>query len=190
MNVLRKILLVVAAASLAPLAQAGTVTVTWTPPTTCNDGSALVNCATTGFKIYGALSAQTKVLLASPVASATVQVFNTVTAGNWCYDMTTLAGAQESAHSAQACKVVAAPAPNPPTIVTIDAVAYQITKDATGVLVAKRIGVSIKGVSCLPNSQTVGGVKYNQLDTTLVDLTEIPAGVMQGYSVWAHCKAT
>jgi hypothetical protein len=168
------------------LASAGTVTITWTAPTsTCADGSPISNCVTTGFKIYGALCGQPKVLVATPAATATAQVLANVAPGNQCYDMTTLAGTAESVHTAEVSKLVPNPLPNPPTIKTIDATAYEIRTTSTSVA-AVRVGVTPLGVPCLDEFKIVAGVKYNKIDSVVVDLVNWPAAP-NSYNVWAKC---
>jgi len=109
---------------IAPsLVLAGEATISWTPPTICADGSPLNLCPTSGFRIYGALIGQVKLLLASPPATATSHLIANLAPGNWCFDMTTLAGLSESVRSNEACKTVPAPAPNPPNITGVTAVA-------------------------------------------------------------------
>lgn len=115
---------------VAAAAKAGTVTLNWIPPTTCDDGSAIAtNCPTTGFKVYGAAQGQPKVLVWTAIKTDTSAVLSNVQAGTWCYDLTTLAGTKESTlHSNEVCKTIAAPGPNPPVLTTVTTTAYTVTK--------------------------------------------------------------
>ena len=136
------------AALFCAAAKAGTATITWTAPTICADGTALTNCPTSGYRIYGALQGQPKVLLASPAATSATATL-TLGAGNQCFDMTTLSGANESAHSAESCKVVPAPLPNPPTIVTVATTVFNVIK-STDKLSLVAVGTVPLGVACSP----------------------------------------
>lgn len=119
---------------LAGVSHAGTVTLNWTAPITCTDGTAVTNCATTGYRVYGALQGAAKTIVWTAVKTDTSAVLANVSAGTWCYDMTTVAGAQESIHSNEVCKTIAPPGPNPPTLTTVTVVAGVGTQPVYGIV--------------------------------------------------------
>lgn len=101
------------------IAHAGTLSMHWTAPTTCEDGSALTNCATTGYKIYSGACGQAKTtVIATPAATETSASIPNLPAGKICVDMTTLAGTAESVHTSEASTTIPAPLPSPPGNVT------------------------------------------------------------------------
>lgn len=173
------IILVIACTIAATCAQAGTVTVTWTPPATCADGSPTTNCVRTGYKLYGALSGQPKVLISTYLASDSTGTLANVAPGNWCYDMTTLAGSGESVHSAESCKVVPSPLPNPPTIVTVATTAYNVIK-GTNKLTLVAVGTVPLATAC-DSTQYVNG--YNVVPRAKVTWT----GTVKPVVVVAKC---
>lgn len=98
---------------------AGTVTVSWTAPTSCTDNSFVINCPTTGYEIWmGTSLTGTAYSKRAEVPSATatsIQLLN-VSAGSKCFYMKTLSGTLTSAESNRLCVTVPASEPNAPVI--------------------------------------------------------------------------
>ena len=153
-------------------AVAGTANLTVTAPTQNTDGTAITLQLT--FKFYGAVQGQAKTVLATVGTPA----YTHSTAPNgvtYCYQVTAVAGGQESAPTAEVCKAMPAAIPNPPgglTVVVTAPTAYRMRQSVDGYeLVA--IGTVPVGTPCTA-SKSVDGfspvpraavVKASKLDT-------------------------
>jgi hypothetical protein len=119
------------------LAQAATVTVSWTNPTTNTDGSALPASAITRTTIvYGTTSAMTSNKVVTGSATSTTL---DLAPGTWYVAAKSTANGNDSNLSAVVTYVVAQPTPNPPTGLSVVAVvaglnmapAYKILADGS-----------------------------------------------------------
>jgi hypothetical protein len=110
------LIVALAACSQSPPAEADNSQISWTAPTLDTDGKPIVEPLT--YRIYGALSGQSKTILTTTATLAFTHV--TTIPGNWCYDVTAatpLLG--ESDHSNEACKILKGTKPaktNAPTV--------------------------------------------------------------------------
>lgn len=102
------------------IAHAGTVTVTWVPPTTCSDNSPASNCPTTGFEVLeGAAPTGTYTTRENVAATVTSRTYQNVAPGQRCFSVKTIAGDQRSEESVRACATVASLPPKAPTGITV-----------------------------------------------------------------------
>jgi hypothetical protein len=140
------------------IAQAATVTVNWTPPTTNTDGSAIPATGVGSLTIYrveygtcNGAAFGTKVGEVTRAAPATGTTLN-LQPGTTCvrafvsntYD-------SESAASNVASKVVAPPVPNPPTNLTVtDPVAYEVRPNESTFAFdrGRPVGLAKLGAAC------------------------------------------
>lgn len=111
---MKKILISLGLMLISGLAFAGNVTIDWTPPTTCDDGSPITDCPTTGYEIWMGTSqtgtAYTK-RTESPAAAAVAITLSAVGAGQKCFYMKTLSSTKTSGESNRVCISVPAPGP-------------------------------------------------------------------------------
>lgn len=112
-------------------AQAGQATVSWTNPSANTDGSPLPASQITGSVVewgtcsgaaFGAPAGET-----TTAGAATSVVIESLAPGAYCFRVATRANGLQSEWSAVAAKAVPFPAPNPPTIVTVESVALERT---------------------------------------------------------------
>lgn len=121
-------------------AMAGNVTLTWTAPTECDDGSVISNCPITGYEIWmGSTLTGTLVKQAfQPAATATTAQLTSVAAGQRCFAMKTIAGTLTSVESNRVCVAVPPSSPKAPTInVTIAIPTAKATVPAPAAKVAE-----------------------------------------------------
>jgi len=174
-------------ALLLPLqALAGSVTLTWTPPTQNTDGTELTDLA--GYRLYWGTSSgnyPSSVTIDNP--GVTSYVLDGLAAGTYYFAATAFNTAGvESDYSVEATKAVlqdpVAPQPAPPsnlTVVETDMTAYAISQTEDR-LVTYPVGTVVAGTSCDP-SMTVNG-KY------LVPRSAVQwAGTVQPQVVVAEC---
>lgn len=105
---------------------AATITLTWTAPTQCSDGSPVSDCAVTGYEIHMGASATGTAYTKraeSPAANATSQTLTNISPGTRCFFMKALAGTLVSAESNRVCVTVPAIAPKAPVLTITIAVA-------------------------------------------------------------------
>lgn len=159
---------------LSTAALAGSATVTWTLPPVCADGSPTAsNCPTTGFRVYTGTCGQAKATVAgTAVATATSTTVSGLAPGKQCFDLTTLAGSGESAHTNEVSVTIVAPLPSPPGNVTIavlaaDNSAYKMRQAVDGFQMV-RIGTIPVGTSC-DSTHNVDG--YSLVQRSNVALT-------------------
>ena len=102
-------------------AHAGNVVVSWTPPTTCADGSALTNCPTTGFEISKGSTPTDAAYTAIETLSATTtsKTYTNVAPGQVCFSLKTVSNGQKSAESTRACADVPSLPPKAPAGITV-----------------------------------------------------------------------
>jgi hypothetical protein len=159
---------------LSTAALAGSATVTWTLPPTCADGSpTAANCPTTGFRVHTGTCGQPKTTVAANAGpTATTATVSNLTPGKQCFDLTTLAGSGESAHTNEVSVTIVAPLPSPPGNVTIavlaaDNTAYKMRQAVDGFQMVK-IGTVPIGTSC-DSTHNVDG--YSLIQRSNVALT-------------------
>lgn len=182
------------------------VTLSWTPPTTNTDGSALTDLA--GFTIYrGTTTTLAPIQDVANSGVATV-VLPSQPAGTLFYAVTAYKNGGnpvrkiESAFSNVASKIVGAPgatatagididvipAPSPPTnVLASDPQAYQIRPNSTGTLVATRIGLVAPGTACESETIRVGTVTYTRVSRDKVDVVNFGTGKTFIPDVYARC---
>lgn len=164
---------------------------TWVAPTTCTDGSPITDCAVTGYRIETAASATatTWSLVTTALATANTYKVTGLTEGPHCYRLASLSTKGQGPYSAvpsSMCATAAAPFPNPPTPTLTDVVAFEIREDASGTLVATRIGILPAGSLCNAETRDVNGVTFNRIDPNAVE----PFNSLQGVppaDVYARC---
>jgi hypothetical protein len=106
---------------LLPFAvHAGTVTLTYVPPTTCEDGSALSNCPTTAFEILESTSATGTMTTRETVgATITSRTYANLAPGARCYAVKTVSNSVKSAESTRACVDVPSLPPKAPAGISV-----------------------------------------------------------------------
>lgn len=157
-------------------AQAASVTINWTLPSTNTDGSALSSTAITGTRVeWGTCSSAgvfgTKAGESTTTGAATSTVL-TLGAGTWCFRAFTRSAAGESAASNVASRTIVAPVPSPPTLTTIAVAAYDVKWN--GVLYAawKQVGTLPLGSPCGTEVKTSSG--FGTVDPSLVTFSRTP----------------
>jgi hypothetical protein len=116
---MRKFVIALMLFTFAMGANAGEATLSWTPPTSYVDGSALPASEITSYKIYyGQTNGGPYASSVTVAGSFTSAVISGLAAGTWYFVATTVASnGQESAFSAQVSKTVVNTAkPNPPVL--------------------------------------------------------------------------
>lgn len=174
--------------------------ITWTPSTTCSDGSPAANCPISQWRIETAPSATSTTWdLVGYVPVATLRyVHSGVPAGSHCYRAKAVTGdnftTAASAVVAGSCRTNIAPpppTPNPPgpVLVVSNPTAYEVRPNSTGTMVASRIGVVPMGTVCTQETRTASGVTYNRIDQQTVDLVNWP-NRLPPVDVFARCAGT
>jgi len=145
---------------LLPLiAHGATLTVNWTAPTTCSDGSALTNCPITQYTVYSGLSGQPLTKGGTTTPSVLTFSFANTPPGNWCVAVSASSTGGEGPQTTPVCKVVSPPAPGQPGGVTVTltvtaSTAYiplqqpGATPDAPGRYVMLPVGTVPLGTPC------------------------------------------
>lgn len=101
-------------------AYAADVRLQWTPPTTCEDGSATTNCPTTGFEVSEAAAATGQPWGVRETVAATVTTRTyTLPPGQRCFQLRTVAGTVKSGPSNTACADVPSLPPKAPQGLTV-----------------------------------------------------------------------
>jgi hypothetical protein len=177
----------------------GTVTVAWTAPTTNVDGSPLTNLA--GFKIYRSTStstvqSSTPIILAEPLA--TMFVISGLSAGSHYFALKAYNSAGvESVFTGNVTKVVTTATvsssasvtleqrPSPPTLVTVQVMAYEIKQHPIeGVILGRQVGTVPLGTPC--GFEPIVGLNYFEVPTTSVKFARAPKSVV----IVAACALT
>ena len=165
-------------------ARAGQAVLTWSPPLTNTDGTAL---SLTGFRIYHgptATSLTEVVTLTSP--GLTRYVVDNLPAGPRFFAMTALSATSESDPTAPVSTNVAADPPPPSQLLSSGSLAYELrTASSTVSMVA--IGVIPAGQPCGPEVQTVTNVKYCRIQRGQIDVVNWPVD-LKLQSVWAKAS--
>jgi hypothetical protein len=153
-------------------ALAANVTASWTHPTQFTDGTSLPLSSIASTRVeYGSCSGTAfgtkagEVVVPAPATSITI---NNFAPGTHCFRAFTrtvaAAGGLESGPSGVATKVIAFPPPNPPTIVTIETVAYSLKYTKSGLRLAKGGSIAL-GVPCGSAKVTIKGIDYNEVSS-------------------------
>lgn len=112
---MRKLISIIALSlvAFAAIAQAAPQTVlSWTAPTTLQDGTAIA-AGTLTYQVYAGGKPGTEVKLGAPLAATTLSV-TPVAGSTQCFQVTALVGGQESIKSGEACV-----SPSAPTVIVI-----------------------------------------------------------------------
>lgn len=140
---------------VATPAHGGTISGSFTYPTTFTDGSTLAQSQIASVRVeYGTCAGTAfgtelaRTLVAPP---ATTFTFTLVPPGTYCvraFTVTTAAaGAQESSTSSVASKTIPFPPPNPP-LLTIATTAYELRRYSNGTLRFVQVGTVPRGAPC------------------------------------------
>lgn len=169
---------------LAPItALAGTVTLSWTAPTTYSNGAPLPAADIVGYEIEcvsftpnGSTTAQTCAAGVKTIAPATSYVFDVgtvpVSGGTYAFVARTKVAAATSANSNTATKLFAAVPPNPPGgLVTTAATAYDVkwSQRERRFVLNKKVGEAPIGTTCNAGFQMSGG--YAQIAPEAITFT-------------------
>lgn len=153
-------------------ALAATLTITWTPPATCADGSPLTQCPIIKYTVYSGLSGAPKTVLTTTAPNVTTFAAKNTGPGNWCIQASASSTAGESTLTPEVCRVIAAPIVSPPSGVTLT-----VTADTTAVTIAKTkaalvllpVGTIPSGTACdAAQSVSVSGANYYVINPDLV----------------------
>lgn len=155
---MKKITLALLCIFLPTLAFAADITVDCTPPAKNTDGSVITGAIS--FNLYGALQGQPKQLLTVTPLATCHSVRANVNPGTQCYEATAIVGGSESDHTAEACKLIASPKPNPPggptlTVSASNTTAYKLRQSVDGMAMVA-IGTVTPGTAC-DAAQSVNG---------------------------------
>lgn len=135
---------------LAGSAFAGTATVTWTNPTTRTDGSALTGAISTRVE-WGTCNGTAFGSAVGEKTATGTSTTVTLPAGSYCFRAFTRDSSNvESAASNVLAKLVPVAPPNPPTLVTISTVAYEMKLFPNGFWHLAMNGSVELGVPCTP----------------------------------------
>jgi hypothetical protein len=88
--------------------------ISFTAPTTYTDGTPIT--AVLSYGVYQALQGQPKVKVATVLTTTSTITTGLLSGKTYCWQVTAIDGAQESAMSNEACKTFAPPIPNAVTI--------------------------------------------------------------------------
>ena len=117
---LRWLPLALIAIFLPLLAHAGTLTLDYTQPTACADGSSLTMCPTTGFEILGGTTPTgTYTTLETVGPTVTQRVYQNLTPGTYCRTVKTVSNSQKSAEGLRACAEVPNLPPKAPAGISV-----------------------------------------------------------------------
>lgn len=138
---------------VAPLVDAGQLTVTWTNPTQYTDDSAIAAGEITQTRVeYGTCNAGafgTRIGEGRASGAVTAITIPNVAPGAYCIRAFTTARGVESLASNVATATVVQPPPRPPTIVTVTPIAYRITFPQNQIALS-RVGTVPLNVACNP----------------------------------------
>lgn len=110
-------------ATVSTTATSSTLTIQWTAPIAYTDGSSIAAGTSVTYNVYGGIQGAIKMVVA-PAVSGLSNV-QTVTPGNWCYQVTAIVASVESASSPESCATVgvsSSPVPNAPGKPTVSPV--------------------------------------------------------------------
>jgi hypothetical protein len=105
---------------IAPLAHAADVKLSYTAPTTCEDGSALTNCPTTGFEVLtGVAPTGTYTPVETLGPTVTTKTYTSIAPGQKCWSVKTVSGTLKSSESTRSCIDVPSLPPKAPAGITV-----------------------------------------------------------------------
>lgn len=107
---------------IGPLAQvlaSRTAIISFSPPTTYTDGTAIEPGASITYKLYQAVKGQTKVFVRAFSVSGEVVKTGLVPGATNCFEVTAVVGQIESARSNEACKDISAAGPTSAVVITV-----------------------------------------------------------------------
>lgn len=158
---------------LESVAYAGTATITWSAPTANTDGSAITGVIS--YKVFGGKQGASRLQIAAPGNTSFIHR-DLVGGDTWCYHVTAVVNGQESIPSNVVCKAIPQVVPNPPVIVTVETVAYEIVKRSdTLALVA--VGTVERGIACKAE-QSANGFNVVPRNSVKFTATERPLVVV------------
>lgn len=112
---------------LTSVAHAGTLTLSWTGPVTCADGtSPLTDCPTTGFEVSEGTAQTGTYTVKETVAATTTSRTYSYSPGIRCFSAKTLSGTLKSDESTRVCATVPSLPPKAPQGMTVT-VAVSVT---------------------------------------------------------------
>jgi hypothetical protein len=105
---------------LTSTAYAGTVTLSWTAPTSCADGtSPLADCPTTGFEVSEGVAQTGTYTVKETVSAATTARTYSYSPGVRCFSAKTISGSLKSDESTRVCATVPSLPPKAPQGMTV-----------------------------------------------------------------------
>jgi hypothetical protein len=165
--------------------EAGTATVTCTPPTTNADGTALTNLA--GFRFYYGTDAThltTFVQVANPGTCS--NTFPNLANGQWFFSVTSYrADGAESDDSAIVTKTISATPP--PPLVPTGPYAYEPTGTSTAPTMSA-IGLLLPGATCGTTVRQIGTTKFCQITRAQADILVWPTDRTLAAGLWAKAQ--
>ena len=180
---MKRFLLACISGLLSSLAFAGSAVLTWTNPTANVDGSALSPSAITGTVIeWGTCSAGSNFGTAqgseSTTGSVTTATVSNLAAGTYCFHAATKVTGVcapsttscQSAWSTAVSKIIPVSPPNPPIIVTISAVAYELRNPFWGKAKMAIVGTVPLGTAC--GTAWVKNANYATVPAEAVTITK------------------
>lgn len=174
------------AALLCPaFAHAVDFTLTCTPPTKWDNGDAIAAGTAITFKLYGALTGDTKILLDTKPACSFPRT--NVAVGSREYQITASIAGAESDPSPTYTKVVGPlPPPDPAPLITSGPYSYALTGTASAPSMSA-IGLVVGGLPCGPEKM-IGTVKFCQITRAQTDLIGWPVDKTLASGVWARAQ--
>jgi len=153
---------------------ASAVVVSWTNPTTYTDGTSIPSGVLTGTRVeWGTCAGSafgTKAgeqTIPQPMVSVDLGAF---APGTHCFRTYARTATAESGPSMVAQKTVAAPIPNPPTLLTVSGLAYELNANKLGTRVVGNVEL---GTACIePLRALSNGQKYYQVATSSVTFVD------------------
>lgn len=148
---------------------AGTATPNWTAPTTKADGSPLAPSAIIRFEVEYSTSATFSPLVGTATAPGTARsVVIDVPAGVYFFRAFAISSAGRSGPSNVATKLVPDSVPSPPTLTTVEAVAYELRDNWFG---KRMVAVGLVALDEPCGKPWVRDPKYARLQTDQVAIT-------------------
>jgi len=100
--------------------QAGSLTLSYTGPTTCEDGSVITNCPTTNFEVSeGASQTGTFTVKETVAPNVLSRTYANLAPGTRCYFVKTISNTVKSAESIRVCADVPSLPPKAPQGITV-----------------------------------------------------------------------
>ncbi len=155
------------------VASAATANISWVPPVARTDGSILGPNDITGYRIeWGTASGSafgTRINGADTVGTAASAQVTGLNATTYAFRVATLP-CSGCPWSNVAIKLFTPADPNPPTLVTVSQIAFELRRNWYGRVYARAIGTVELGTFCGSKQRTVKGRVYTNLSNAEVDL--------------------